>query len=197
METKLKLIGILEEHKEGVHLRELSRMLETGLPNVARYIGLLKQENVVILQKEANLVKARLRESPRTVAYLKQVNTEKFLALPMTLQKAVGNFLQELETRPLIAVIFGSYAKGSFKQGSDIDILLVFQKVENEEGIENTAKRVSMRTNTKISPVYVDYNSFEHNFQDRQHGFSKEIRNKAIILLGAEHYYSLLWRFLA
>ena len=92
METKLKLIGILEEHKEGVHLRELSRLLETGLPNVARYIGLLEQENVVILQKEANLVKARLRESPRTVAYLKQVNTEKFLALPIFVQKGCRRF---------------------------------------------------------------------------------------------------------
>ena len=116
--------------------------------------------------------------------------------MPKKVSNTITEFLNELPEKPLIALIFGSYAKGSFTDNSDIDILLVFQKINSPTTIENTAKRVSMRTNTKLSPVYVDYESFEKNFLNKNHDFSTEIRQKVIILEGIEHYYRLSWRFL-
>jgi len=195
MKTKLKMIQLLEESKGGTHLRELSRLLKTGLPNVLRYAVILQKEGVIKKQKDANLIKLKLKEHPKTIAYLKQVNTEKFLALPKKIQIAITDFLNELETKPLITVIFGSYSKGNYTKDSDIDILLVFQKVENETQIENTSKRIAMRTNTKINPIYINYDNFKINFLDKKHEFFKEIRQKAIILSGAEIYYHLLWGF--
>jgi len=197
METKLKLIEIIEENKTGIHLRKLSRILKTGLPNVVRYIKNLEKENVVKKEKEANLVKVFLKKGQKTIAYLKQVNTKKFLSLPKITQIAILEFLDELKIKPLIAIIFGSYAKGNYTSESDIDILLVFQKVEDIKQIENTAKRISMKTNQKINPVYVNYKSFETNFLNKEHDFSKEIRDKIIIVIGVEAYYPLLWMFLA
>jgi len=197
MQTKLRMIKLLEEYKRGIHLRELSRLLKTGLPNIIRYAEILEKENVIKKQKDANLVKLQLKKSPKTIAYLKQVNTERFLALPKKIQIAINDFLNELEIKPLIILIFGSYAKGNYTKDSDIDILLVFQKVENEGQLENTAKRISMRTNTKINPVYLNYKNFETNFLNKEHDFSKEIRQRVIVLSGIDLYYSLLWRFLA
>ncbi|MEA3379201.1 MAG: nucleotidyltransferase domain-containing protein [Nanoarchaeota archaeon] len=197
MKTQLRMIELLEQHKEGIHLRGLSRLLKTGLPNVTRYANILEKVNVIQKEKEANLVKLKLKKSHKTIAYLKQVNTERFLSLPKRIQTAISDFLEELGLNPLITIIFGSYAKGNYTKDSDIDILLVFQKLENEKQIENTAKRISMRTNTNISSIYLNYKNFEKNFLNKEHDFSKEIRQKAIILSGVELYYSLLWRFLA
>lgn len=196
METKLKIIAELEKNQLGVHLRGLSRLVNSGLPNVKRFLMILEKEGVVRKEKEANLVRFKLREGEKTIAYLKYLNTEKALALPSNVQAAINEFLEELEIKPLIALIFGSYAKGNYNKESDIDILLVFQKIENEKTINNTAKRISMRTNTKISFVYVNYNNFERNFLDKNHDFSKEIRQDVIIIMGIEHYYNLFWRFL-
>ncbi len=197
MKTKLKMIELLEQHKNGAHLRELSRLLKTGLPNVTRYANLMEKEGVIKKQKDANLLKLKLKENPRTIAYLKQVNTERFLTLPKKIQGAINDFLSDLEVKPLTIIIFGSYAKGTYTTDSDIDILLIFQKLENENQIENAAKKIGMRTNTHISPVYLNYKNFEANFLNKEHDFSKEIREKAIVLSGTEIYYSLLWRFLA
>jgi len=197
MKTKLKMIELLDQNKEGVHLRRLSRMLKTGLPNVIRYANILEKENIIKKEKEANLVKLKLKKSQRTIAYLKQINTEKFLSLPKKIQTAISDFLDEIELNPLITIIFGSHAKENYAKDSDIDILLVFQKLENEKQIETTAKRISMRTNTTINPIYLNYKNFEKNFLDKEHDFSKEIRQGVIILSGGELYYSLLWRFLA
>lgn len=196
METKLKIIAEIERKHKGIHLREISRLVNSGLPNVKRFLEILEKEKVVKKEKEANLIKFKLRESEKTVAYLRQVHTEKFLLLPSKIKIAVREFLDELEIKPLIAFIFGSYAKRNYTKESDIDILLVFQKLESEKDIENTANRISMRTNTKISPVYLDYKNFEKNFLDKNHDFSKEIRQDVIVILGVENYYNLLWRFL-
>lgn len=198
METKLKLIELLEQkqHEGGIHLRGLSRLLKTGLPNVVRYVKILKEEGVIESHKEANMIKIKIKGGIRSVSYLKQVNTERFLALPKKIQIAVNDFLSELEIKPVLSLIFGSYAKKTYDENSDIDILLIYQRVEDEKSIENTAKRISSRTNTKINPIYLNYRNFEKNFLDKKHDFSREIRRNVIILTGAEAYYSLLWRFL-
>jgi len=187
---------VLDEHKRGVHLRELSRQVKTGLPNIVRNVSILEKEGVVMKQKDGNLVKVMLKQGQKTTAYLKQVNTEKFLSLPKKVQYAVQDLINDLDVKPLLTLIFGSYAKGSYTSVSDIDILLVFQKVEDEKQIKNSAKKISMRTNTLLSPIYLDYKNFETNFLDKEHDFSKEIRRQVIIMSGVELYYSLLWRFL-
>ena len=192
----MRIIAELERKHTGVHLREISRLVDTGLPNAKRFLEILIREEVVRKEKYANLVRFKLRESQRTVAYLKNLNTEKFLALPSKVRTAINEFLEELEIKPMVAIIFGSCAKGDYTSKSDIDILLVFQKVENEKGIENLARRISMRTNTKISSIYLSYENFEKNFLNKEHGFSGEIRQDVIVLLGVEHYYNMLWRFL-
>ncbi len=196
MKTKLKIIAQLEKNHKGIHLREISRLVNSGLPNVKRFLEIFEEERVVTKEKDANLVKFKLRANERTVVYLKQLNTEKFFTLPGKVQIAIRELLDELEIKPLIALIFGSYAKGNYTKDSDIDVLFVFQKVENEITIENTVRRISMRTNTKINSVYVNYKNFKKNFLDKEHDFSREIRQEVIILVGVDNYYNLLWRFL-
>jgi len=196
METKLKIIDELKKNYNGIHLREISRRVNSGLPNIKRFLEILEKEKVVRKDKDANLVKFRLKEGAKTLGYLKQVNVEKFLSLSLKFKNAVSEFLEELKDKPLIALVFGSYAKGSYTKNSDVDILLVFQKVGNGTDIDNIAKRIGMRTNTKISPVYVDYNNFEKNFLNKNHEFSKEIRQSVIVVVGVEYYYHILWEFL-
>lgn len=195
METKLRIIDALDNHKEGVHIRELSRIVKTSYNNTVRNIKILEKEQAIRKKEDANLIKIKLKNNPITIAYLKQTHTENFLALPKKIINAVREFLNELEERPLIAMIFGSYAKKNYTTNSDIDLLLIFQKIPNPTSIENTAKRISMRTNTKINPVYLNYKNFEKNYLNKNHDFSNEIRKNVIVLTGIEHYYALSWRF--
>lgn len=195
MQTKIKIIDVLDKNKKGIHIRELARSVKTSYNNTVRNINLLEKENVIQKEKEANIIRIKLKDNPLTVAYLKQAHTINFLNLPKKVSNAVKEFLRELEEKPLIALIFGSYAKSTYDQDSDIDILLVFQKIADQKDIENTAKRISMRTNTKISPVYESYTNFKKNFLDKEHEFSDEIRKNIILLTGLELYYDLSWRF--
>lgn len=196
METKIRIIGALGKNKNGVHIRELARIVKTSYNNTVRNIKILEKENVVKKEKDANLIKIKLKNNPLTIAYLNQVHTDNFLKLPKKVSGSINEFLDELQEKPLIALIFGSFAKGNYKENSDIDILLVFQKISNQTNIENAARRVSMKTNTRLSPVYVEYESFEKNFLNKNHDFSNEIRQNVIIIAGIEYYYRIYWRFL-
>lgn len=196
METKIKIIDILEKRKNGVYFREMSRLLKTGLNNIQQHIKLLEKEGIINKEKKGNLLNVCLKPSQRTEAYLKQVHTERFAFLPKKVQIAVKDFLNELRDKPLIALIFGSYAKNTFNEESNLDILLIFQKVEKTKNIEDSAKKISMRSNIKMRLIYLEYADFEKNFLNKEHEFSNEIRKETIIILGIELYYSLLWRFL-
>jgi predicted nucleotidyltransferase/DNA-binding transcriptional ArsR family regulator len=196
MENKLKIIKLLEENRQGLHIREISRQIKTGLPNIKRYLDILEKEKIIRKEKKANLVNITLTYKSEIFPDLKQINSNSFLDLPKNIRIASNDFLMELEEKPLISLIFGSYAKGNYNKNSDLDIFLVFQELKNEKRIEETAKRIGMRTNVKINPIYISYPKFKKDFLDKNHNFSNEIRNKVILLNGIEYYYELIREFI-
>lgn len=193
---KIKIIGAMESNP-GIHLRELSRTVKTSFANTSRYVNLLEKEGVLRKERQANIVKAYINPGARSLSYLKQLHTEKFLELPRKVQLGITDFLSEMPQKPLIALVFGSYAKKSYTADSDVDLLLVFQASPKAKGIESLARKVSMRNSIKLSPVYVDYASFEPNFLKKEHSFSNEIRKSNILVYGLEIFYELSWRHLA
>ena len=137
METKFKIIKELKETPKGVHLRGLSRIINSGLPNVKRFLKILEEEKVVRKEKDANLIKFKLKESQKTLAYLKQINTGEFLRLPVKIQNSIIEFLGELENKPLLVLIFGSYAKGTQSAKSDLDLLIIVRDKKDIKNIEH------------------------------------------------------------
>jgi predicted nucleotidyltransferase len=193
MNCKIKLIGALESDT-GIHLRELSRTIKTSFANTSRYVNLLEKEGVLRRENEANTVRVYIKPGIKALGYLKQLHTEKFLELPKKIQMGVSDFLSEMPQKPLIALIFGSYAKKNYTAESDVDLLLVFQATPKAKDVESLARKISMRNNIKLSPVYVDYSGFEENFLKKEHSFSNELRKSNIIIYGLEIFFELFWR---
>ncbi|MBU2638869.1 MAG: nucleotidyltransferase domain-containing protein [Nanoarchaeota archaeon] len=169
----------------GIHKRELSKQLKISMPSVD--YALKKISKLLKMQKAGNQIRYFIDYSKEALTpMLYAVEYSRLEGLPAKARIAIIDFLRELEEKPVIAVIFGSYARGDYTKDSDIDILLVFQKIENAKGIENTANRISMRTITKISPVYLDYASFKESFHNSTKEFYKNLKKGKIILTGIE-----------
>jgi predicted nucleotidyltransferase len=195
MDTKLRIIRELDLHKQGTHLRELSRTTSTAMPNLLRFISILEKENVIKKTKDGNLVKIKLKKSERTLSYLKRTNTEAFYSLPKKTQQILQDFMDILKIKPLIIILFGSYAKGTYTSNSDLDLLLIYQSESAEKLSANTAKSIGHLGGIEINSIELPYTRFEKNFLDREHQFSREIRNNIIVLRGAEYYYELIWKY--
>ena len=174
----------------GIHKRELSKRLKLGMPSID--YGLKKINKLIKIQKAGNQINYFLNYSKeRLSSALSTVENGRFEKLPAKVRLSVNDFLKELEVKPIIAVIFGSFASGTYTKNSDIDILLVFQKIEDSKKIENTAKKISMKTNTQLNPVYLSYIEFKESFHNSTKEFFKKLKKDKIILIGIEWWRQL------
>ena len=187
-------IRILEQIylNPGIHKRKLSKQLKLGMPSID--YGLKKINQLLKQKKSGNQINYSIDYSKEAlIPALSAVEHSRFERFPAKVKLSINDFLKELEAKPIIAVIFGSYASGTYSNNSDIDVLLVFQKIENSKNIENTAKKISMKTNTQLNPVYLSYQEFKESFHNSTKQFFKNLKKDKIILVGIEWWRQLVY----
>jgi len=186
-------IRILEQiyRNPGIHKRGLSKQLRLGMPSID--YGLQKISKLTIQKKAGNQINYFLDYSKEELtSSLNMVEHSRYERFPAKVRLSVNDLLKELKDKPVVAVIFGSYAAGTYTKSSDIDILLVFQKIEDSKQIENTAKKVSLKTNTQLNPVYLDYQEFKESFHNPTKEFFKKLKKDKLILIGMEWWRQLI-----
>lgn len=86
---------------------------------------------------------------------------------------------------PFIALVFGSYAKGTAGRHSDIDILTI-------GGDEKAIKKTISLLPDKIHLTTLSYEDFIHMTKSKEFTVVSEASKNNIILIGIEEYYRLL-----
>jgi len=188
----MKKIEILEKIylNPGIHLREIARRTNLGIPAVKNHIDKFLKEKIIIKRKEGRNVKFFINfKNRKIVPYLYEVEAYRLEKLPKNVYNAVMDLLSALENKPLITIIFGSYAKGDYTKESDLDILLVFNETNKE--IEEKAKLIASRYNLRINPIYLSWKEFKEKFFDAKDVFMREVRENKIIVNGIEHWVML------
>lgn len=125
--------------------------------NLIKNLNLLLKFN--ILKKEENKSNTFYSinyENNISLSLLSLTDIVKFQNLPFERRKPVEEAIKSI--KPIIAVLFGSTAKGNFKKDSDIDLLLVAEKPKD---IEKEVKEISSRYGTRINPVVISLQEFE------------------------------------
>ena len=185
--TEIKLLR--EIYLEpGIHKRKLSKKLRVGMPSID--YALKKVKPLLKEKKEGKNLKYFLKYNSKIISFLYQIEYSRLYSLPNNIRFAVFDLLKELKNKPLLTIIFGSYAKGTFTKTSDLDILLVYQKPEAND-IENTAKKISMRFNINIEPVYLDFKTFRESFFNSTKKFFTNLKKEKIIITGIEWWVNL------
>jgi len=176
--------------KPGIHKRELAKQLGLGMPSID--YAMSKLGRLIKASRAGNQIRYSLDYSREALSpALCAVEFSRLERLPPKAKAAARALLDGLEDKPLIAALFGSYAKGNYTRESDIDILLVFQKLGDGKPIEAAARKAGMRTGTKISPVYLDYPSFRSSFHNATKEFYRNIRKDRIVIIGVEYWRQL------
>ncbi len=174
----------------GIHKRGLSKQLKIGMPSVD--YALKKISELVKQKKSGNQINYFLDYSKEMLSpALGAVEHSRLDRLPAKVRMSVNDFLKGLNDKPIIAIIFGSYAGGTYTKNSDIDILLVFQADSNPKEIENLAKKIGMKTNTRLNPIYMGYKEFRESFHDPTKEFFKKLKKDKIIIIGIEWWRQL------
>ena len=98
------------------------------------------------------------------------------------------NYFKDIEETFFVLLLFGSYASGKQRKGSDIDLVLIADD-------ENIKKQVKSRLSLIPLKVHlIDFNSkeFLSMLKTTEFNVGKEIFNNNIILFGIEDYYRII-----
>ncbi len=185
MQNKTKLVSAIFQNP-GIHIRELSRLLGIGLPTIDHHLKNMEKRSLIKKVREGRNVKLYLNYAAISVIpelYCSEYG--RLQNLPAYARDAIFEYLKSLESKPILTVVFGSYAKGTFSRKSDIDIFLVFHKPHKDD-IEGKSRAVRYKYSVDISPVYMDYAEFKDKFYNERDVFMMELKKNKILVQGIE-----------
>ena len=160
--------------KSESHIRGLAKLIGTNQTTIARKVHNLYKENIVDFKKEGKNKVIYLKKTLEARQYVGLVETYKLLEI---LKKYPGlrRIIEEIKKNQKIslAILFGSYAKGTASKESDIDIYI--DTTDNK--IKEEVELIDSKINIKIG----DY--------DKNSLLIKEMEKNHIIIKGVEFYY--------
>lgn len=153
-----KILKLFYENKKtGLHLREIARKTKLYPNSITRFLNQLEKEGLLISEKEGNLKKYKIKKSEKLNNIFASFDIERLNKLPLARKRAINYFLDKLNEKPIIVLLFGSTAKETFRKDSDIDLLLIVNKKIN---IDKTKEYVDAQVGIKINCFQITYDNF-------------------------------------
>jgi len=159
----LKFFFVNSNSKE--YLNELARILDVDSGNLDRKIKELEKEGIFVSEMKGNQKYYYLNKNYPLIKELKKMFEMKY-GLKDEIAKILVNFKGIKE-----AYLFGSYAKDTFQQESDIDILII----GSHKSRDVKDRMIDLQKNYKRVFNIIDMT--EKEFKDRKKGKDPFIKN--------------------
>ncbi|MDY6788471.1 MAG: nucleotidyltransferase domain-containing protein, partial [Candidatus Nanohaloarchaea archaeon] len=142
--------------------------------------------------------------SPRTsknwplFLYIESLRTEKLEDRHRSVQ-VIKEQLKKVESAFFTALVFGSYAKGEEKDGSDIDLMFILPQESEGQKLENRIKARLEPLEYPLHPVFLREEEMREALNSRTDEINvvKEAVRNHILLYGAENYYKVVGDLIA
>lgn len=151
------ILRLFYTKKTDFYLREIAKLTKLNENSAYRFLNKLEKDNILKSKKQGNLKIFSLRKNKQVYAILTFFDIEKYENLPHIRKTAISYYLKQLPKQPIFAILFGSSAKKTYKDDSDIDILLINNEKIDTKAAENKADAQSA---LKISTFQMTYEHF-------------------------------------
>ena len=153
-----------------------------------KHLNNLQKNNLIISTKKTAHTFYKINaKNPQINSIFSYFDYRRFNELPTARKRAITEFIDELKTKPIIALIFGSTAKKTFTEESDIDILLVFNK--KEEVDKKTIKDLEATTGFHIQTFIIDYEYFKEQILREEDKVITHAIKTGFVMMGHNYFY--------
>jgi predicted nucleotidyltransferase len=146
----------------GAVQRELSALVEAGILSRHRVanasIHSANQKNLIFTELQSIVRKSSTRFEP------------------------IGRALQPLSSRIRLAFVYGSFARGEEKSGSDVDLMIVGDITLKE--VVKALRPVQENLNHEINPTVFRLKDFQQKLREGNHFLSAVIAGPKVVLHG-------------
>ena len=185
---KILKLFYLNKNKE-IHLRDIARKTKLNENSVSRFLKRLEEEKLLISKKDGNLKKYKLLKNKKAFLVLSLFDIERLEKLPKLRKDAIDYFLNNLKDKPLIALLFGSTAKRTFNDKSDLDVLLIVNKKIKTETSENYTEA---QTNIKVNIIQINLLDFVKELKMKQDLVIQSALNSGYPLTNHIYFYEVV-----
>ncbi len=142
--------------EQRLHLREIARQINADPANLSRELERLVKEGVFCSEKKTHQRDYYLNKNYPLFSELKSIVNK-----TMGIKAALQNFLQGIPGVKK-AFIYGSFARGEERSGSDIDVCLIVEKKSfSEQPLLQGIEQVEKQLGRDISYVYFNEQEWE------------------------------------
>jgi len=183
MDNKLKIINFLGKHLGQLFtMRELSMAVK--VPYATFYRALQKMKDLVNIQTVGKSKTLTLNtDNPAIKSYL-AISSEEEKNEFLKKQPIISKIASELNTKDSV-VLFGSYAKGSQRETSDIDLLTI-----NKKGDKSLSfSKYELLFKKKINPIFVTRAEFAKMLHDKDENVGRQALKDHIVLNNPESFW--------
>lgn len=187
--TKDKILKLLLSNKaEQFTIREISNKIKVDYKTVYIQIKVMQEQKLLDLQKKGqtnlcSISKGAFGPGIYRAEYLRRqdlLNDKNLNVIYQDIKDDIGNPF-------FILLLFGSYAKGTQRKHSDIDLMLI---TENEL-VQQDIKQIINRIPLEIHLVCFTFGEFQSMLKTTEFNVGREADMNNIILFGTEAYYQL------
>ena len=183
MDTKLKIINHLGKHTDHLFtMHELSKSIKVPYATFHRTI-----------QKMGDLLKIRtvgkskiltLNTDNAVIKSYLTISSEEEMKEYIKKQQIIRKIVSELNTKDIV-VLFGSYAKSSHREDSDIDLLIINNKGEKSISFS----KYELLFKKEINAIFIAKSEFMQMLKDKEENVGKQALKEHIILNNPEKFW--------
>ncbi|MGZ7043763.1 MAG: nucleotidyltransferase domain-containing protein [Methanobacterium sp.] len=186
MNNSTRLIrALIENEGQNISIAQLSKRSGMDYKNVYNSVKQLEKEGLLTLERFGNALNCILNKKIHPIIFEAEFERRKNLLTDKNLQ-ILYKKLKSLNFS-FIALIFGSYAKGTSSKGSDIDLMVIGEKNREKE-----IERIISLLPLNIHFVFLNYGEFLGMGRSKEFTVVSEAMKRNIILIGIEDYYRLI-----
>lgn len=178
------LEAYIGDYGKGLHVREIAKKLKLSPSAISYMTKRLEREGILRHMTEGRNKKYFINfGNPAANGMLAAAEIAK-RAEVMEKQFIIKKLAGEVSFRSSVALLFGSFAKGTADKGSDIDIMIIGKNNALEDGLEKFGKLYKKQVQVMSLS--------EGNFM-RRGELVNEIMKNHIVLSNAEGFVDIVW----
>jgi len=175
MDNKDKILLYLAKHPSNkATMRDIS--LKTKIPYATFYRTLQQMQNLIEREQLGHSTLLTLHKKRILPSYLSVASYEEMEDY-LKKQPLISKITSELASDDIV-LLFGSYASGNQRKGSDIDLLVI-----NRSGKKTMSfSKYELLFNIKINPIFISFREIREMLKDKDENVGRQALQNHILL---------------
>lgn len=172
MDNKYKVVLFLAKKNESYTLLELSKQVKIPYTTLLRVVNDLSDVTTLTTKGKSKLIQIKWNDITTSLLVVASFEEKKEFLKKHPIIKKIAE--QTHET----TLIFGSYAKGTQRKNSDIDLMIINTKGDKNINFHNLEPLYDL----KIKPMFFTKKEFKLMLQDNEENVAKQALKNHILL---------------